>query len=68
MPKQDKRVGTTIAGYYVEEMIGWGATSKVYRGSHTLTKQRVAIKVLNKPRSRIGYDDDDDHIDLLECF
>ena len=42
-------------GYHLEERIGWGASSKVYRGRHTLTGQVVAIKIISKPRSRIGY-------------
>lgn len=55
MVKPDKRIGGVVMGYCIEERIGWGGTSKVYRGRHHLTSQLVAIKIMNKPRSRIGY-------------
>ena len=42
-------------GFFIEERIGWGSSSKVYRGRHKLTGQLVAIKIINKPRSRMGY-------------
>ena len=54
MVKPDKRIGGVVMGYCIEERIGWGGTSKVYRGRHHLTGQLVAIKIMNKPRSRIG--------------
>lgn len=42
-------------GWRIEELIGWGASAKVYRARRPGTNRAVAIKIINKPRSRIGY-------------
>jgi serine/threonine protein kinase len=41
--------------YFVEAMIGWGGSSKVYRVRHSDTKKQLAMKVVSKPKSQIGY-------------
>lgn len=53
--KPDKRIGGFINGvYFVEAMIGWGGSSKVYRVRHTDTLKYMAMKVVSKPKSQIG--------------
>lgn len=53
--KPDRRIGGFVGNYFVEAMIGWGGSSKVYRVRHTDTLQHAAMKVISKPKSRIGY-------------
>lgn len=55
MSRRDKRIGALIHGYYVHALIGWGGSSKVYRACNYDTLTRVAVKIISKPRSRIGY-------------
>ncbi len=45
--QKDALVGSTIAGYVLQEMIGEGGTSTVYRGEHP-THGAVAVKVLRE--------------------
>jgi serine/threonine-protein kinase len=49
MPQQpeDPRVGTSIAGYKVEERIGRGGMGHVYLAEHLTLKRRAAIKIIS---------------------
>jgi serine/threonine-protein kinase len=42
----DSRVGTTLAGYRIEERIGRGGMSVVYRAHHLRLNRKVALKLL----------------------
>jgi serine/threonine-protein kinase len=42
----DIRIGTVLAGYRVEERIGRGGMSVVYRADHLRLKRKVALKLL----------------------
>jgi tRNA A-37 threonylcarbamoyl transferase component Bud32 len=42
----DMRIGTVLAGYRVEERIGRGGMSVVYRADHLRLKRKVALKLL----------------------
>lgn len=43
---------TTIGNYIIGKTIGEGAFGKVKLGTHTLTAEKVAIKILEKDRIR----------------
>jgi Tol biopolymer transport system component/tRNA A-37 threonylcarbamoyl transferase component Bud32 len=43
----DSRLGTVLAGYRVDELLGRGATSAVYRAEQPWLDRRVALKVLS---------------------
>ena len=43
----ERLVRTEISGFMVKELIGMGGMGYVFVGEHPITKQRVAIKVLN---------------------
>jgi tRNA A-37 threonylcarbamoyl transferase component Bud32 len=43
---EDSRIGTVLAGYRIEERIGRGGMSVVYRADHIRLKRNVALKVL----------------------
>jgi tRNA A-37 threonylcarbamoyl transferase component Bud32 len=42
----DNRIGTVIAGYRIEERVGRGGMSVVYRADHIRLKRKVALKLL----------------------
>jgi tRNA A-37 threonylcarbamoyl transferase component Bud32 len=42
----DSRIGTILAGYRIEERIGRGGMSVVYRADHIRLKRKVALKLL----------------------
>jgi WD40 repeat protein/tRNA A-37 threonylcarbamoyl transferase component Bud32 len=42
----DPRVGTELAGYRIESLLGWGGMSVVYLAEDLRLKRRVALKVL----------------------
>jgi YVTN family beta-propeller protein len=42
----DSRIGTVLAGYRIEERIGRGGMSVVYRADHVRLKRNVALKLL----------------------
>jgi YVTN family beta-propeller protein len=42
----DSRIGTVLAGYRIEERIGRGGMSVVYRADHIRLKRKVALKLL----------------------
>lgn len=52
--RPDTLVGSEVAGYELEEMIGWGHTSKVYRARHQFTGHVRAVKVIKKTSSHVG--------------
>jgi len=39
-----------VGNYYIEEEIGEGTFGKVRKGTHKLTREHVAIKILEKSR------------------
>ena len=43
----DPRIGTEIAGYRIERMLGRGGMSVVYLAEHLRLKRKVALKLLN---------------------
>jgi serine/threonine protein kinase len=42
----DPRVGTELAGYRIESLLGWGGMSVVYVAEDLRLKRRVALKLL----------------------
>ena len=42
----NRRIGTELAGYRIEELLGRGGTSVVYRGEHVRLDRKVALKLL----------------------
>jgi WD40 repeat protein/tRNA A-37 threonylcarbamoyl transferase component Bud32 len=42
----DQRVGTELAGYRIESLLGWGGMSVVYLAEDLRLKRRVALKLL----------------------
>ncbi len=42
----DPRVGTELAGYRIESLLGWGGMSVVYLAEDLTLKRRVALKLL----------------------
>jgi serine/threonine protein kinase len=46
----DPRVGTELAGYRIESLLGWGGMSVVYLAEDLRLKRRVALKLLAAPR------------------
>ena len=42
----DPRVGTELAGYRIESLLGWGGMSVVYMAEDLRLKRRVALKLL----------------------
>lgn len=55
MARRDKRLGTVVMGYLIEQYIGWGSSSKVYRARHCHTSELVALKIVSKARARLAY-------------
>lgn len=50
--RPDRKLGTTvIETYFIEELVGWGGSSKVYRAKHLRSAETVALKVMRKGRS-----------------
>jgi WD40 repeat protein/tRNA A-37 threonylcarbamoyl transferase component Bud32 len=43
---EDSRVGTELAGYRIESLLGWGGMSVVYLAEDLRLKRRVALKLL----------------------
>ena len=50
----DPRLGTELAGYRIESMLGWGGMSVVYLAEDLRLKRRVALKLL---AARLAEDD-----------
>ena len=46
--REDSRVGTELAGYRIESLLGWGGMSVVYLAEDTRLKRRVALKLLSR--------------------
>ena len=42
----DPRVGTELAGYRIESLLGWGGMSVVYLAEDLRLKRKVALKLL----------------------
>ena len=42
----DPRVGTEVAGYRIESLLGWGGMSVVYLAEDLRLKRKVALKLL----------------------
>lgn len=55
MARRDKRLGTVVMGYLIEQYIGWGSSSKVYRARHCKTGELAALKIVSKARARLAY-------------
>jgi WD40 repeat protein len=45
--KDDARVGTELAGYRIESLLGWGGMSVVYLAEDPRLKRKVALKLLS---------------------
>jgi serine/threonine protein kinase len=43
----DPRVGSELAGYRIESLLGWGGMSVVYLAEDLRLKRRVALKLLS---------------------
>ena len=52
--RDDPRVGTELAGYRIESLLGWGGMSVVYVAEDLRLKRRVALKLL---AARLADDD-----------
>ncbi|MGA8804056.1 MAG: serine/threonine protein kinase, partial [Solirubrobacterales bacterium] len=50
---QDPRVGTELAGYRIESLLGWGGMSVVYLAEDLRHGRKVAIKVLHPELSAV---------------
>jgi serine/threonine-protein kinase len=48
----DPRVGTTLAGYHIESLIGRGGMSVVYLAEQDFPKRKVALKLLSTDLAR----------------
>jgi serine/threonine protein kinase len=49
----DPRVGSELAGYRIQSLLGWGGMSVVYLAEDLRLKRRVALKLLASGLARV---------------
>lgn len=50
-PPPDPLIGVEVHGHRIEQLVGTGATARVYRAVHSVLDREVAVKVLHGPHA-----------------